>query len=74
MRNEPKATILSASPAASTADRQALSTSGADLESEQQYWVAVGGTPDVCADVVAAPYLVSSADAADRDRLDDRSA
>ncbi|MGE3446183.1 MAG: hypothetical protein AB7H92_01210 [Microbacteriaceae bacterium] len=50
-----------------------LSTSGADLESEQQYWVAVGGTPDVCADVVAAPYLVSSADAADRDGLDDRS-
>ncbi len=47
------------------------SNSGADLVSEQEYWVSVGGTPDECADVVSSPYLVSSADASDLARTDD---
>jgi hypothetical protein len=52
-------------------DVGAASTSGADLLSEQDYWVSVGGTPAECADVVSSPYLVSSADAADPARADD---
>jgi len=49
-----------------------LSTSGADLESEQNYWVSVGGRPAQCAGVVSSPYLVSAADTGER--LDDPSA
>ena len=52
-------------------DVGAASTSGADLLSEQDYWISVGGTPAECADIVASPYLVSSADAADAARTDD---
>jgi len=48
-----------------------LSTSGADLASESDYWVAVGGRPAQCAGVVSAPYLVSAADTGNR--LDDPS-
>ena len=47
------------------------STAEADLASERDYWVSVGGSPDQCADVVAAPYLVSSNDVGTR--LDDPS-
>ena len=49
----------------------AASTSGADLLSEQDYWMSVGGTPAECADVVSSPYLVAAADAADAARTDD---
>jgi hypothetical protein len=51
-----------------------LSTSGDDLAAENDYWVAVGGRPAECADVVAAPYLVSSFDAGSDALLDDPSA
>jgi hypothetical protein len=47
------------------------STAGADLLSEQDYWISVGGTPDECADIVSSPYLVSSDDAGDLARADD---
>jgi len=47
------------------------STSGEDLASERDYWSAVGGRPDECADVVAAPYIVSAHDTGAR--LDDPS-
>ena len=43
-----------------------VSASGADLTSEQGYWVSVGGEPAECADVVSSAYLVSSADTGDR--------
>ncbi|MEO7898229.1 MAG: hypothetical protein ABIR65_13120, partial [Pseudolysinimonas sp.] len=58
-------------PAQSLFDVGAASTSGADLLSEQDYWVAVGGRPEECRDVVSSPYLVSSADATDAARTDD---
>ena len=48
-----------------------LSTSGDDLASENDYWIAVEGTPQRCAPVVSAPYLVSGHDTGDR--LDDPS-
>lgn len=51
-----------------------VSSSGEDLASETDYWVAVGGRPEACADVVSAPYVVSRADAAAAARLDDPSA
>lgn len=51
-----------------------LSTSGDDMVAERDYWIAVGGRPDECQDVVSAPYLVSSSDATSRDLLDDPSA
>jgi hypothetical protein len=50
------------------------STSGDDMVAERDYWIAVGGQPAECQDVVSAPYLVSSSDAASRDLLDDPSA
>jgi hypothetical protein len=49
-----------------------LSTSGADLDSEDAYFAQVGGTPAECAGVVSSPYQVSSYDTGDR--LDDPSA
>jgi hypothetical protein len=49
----------------------AASTAGADLASEQDHWLSVGGTPAACADIVSSPYLVSSADAAEAARRDD---
>ncbi len=49
----------------------AASTAGADLASEQDYWLSVGGTPAECADIVSSPYLVSSSDGADAARTDD---
>lgn len=49
-----------------------ISNAAADLASEQDYWISVGGRPDACAGVVSAPYLVSASDTGDR--LDDRSA
>ena len=48
------------------------STSGADLQSEQNYWVSVGGRPEQCAGVVSSPYLVSASDTGER--ADDPSA
>jgi hypothetical protein len=51
-----------------------VSTSGDDMVTERDYWTAVGGRPAECQDVVSAPYLVSSADAASRDLLDDPAA
>ncbi|MEO8263420.1 MAG: hypothetical protein ABI566_12705 [Pseudolysinimonas sp.] len=49
-----------------------VSTSGADLESEQNYWISVGGRPEQCAGIVSSPYLVSARDTGER--LDDPSA
>jgi hypothetical protein len=49
-----------------------LSTSGADLDSEDAYFAQVGGTPPECAGVVSSPYLVSAYDTGAR--LDDPSA
>jgi hypothetical protein len=60
-------------PANSLFDIGQTSTSGDDLLSEQDYWVAVGGRPEECRDVVSSPYLVSMADAAAPARLDDPS-
>ncbi|HWM33347.1 MAG TPA: hypothetical protein VNR36_03805 [Pseudolysinimonas sp.] len=50
----------------------AASTSGDDLASENDYWIAVEGSPQRCAPVVSAPYLVSGHDTGDR--LDDPTA
>lgn len=47
------------------------STSGSDLLSEQDYWIAVGGTPEECRDIVSSPYLVRSADGDDVALTDD---
>jgi hypothetical protein len=49
-----------------------LSSSGADLQSEDAYFAQVGGTPAECAGVVSSPYLVSALDVGAR--LDDPSA
>jgi len=67
------ATVVTAAdaPANSLFDVGQASTSGADLLSEQDYWLAVGGRPEECRDVVSSPYLVSTADAASEARLDD---
>jgi hypothetical protein len=69
------ATVVSAedAPRSATFDVGEASTSGADLASEQDYWVAVGGSPEQCADIVSSPYLVSAADVDDERRLDDPS-
>jgi hypothetical protein len=70
-------TIVGETDASATATftpGNAPSTSGDDLSSENDYWLAVGGRPEQCADVVSAPYLVSAADGAALDRLDDPSA
>lgn len=69
---EAVAAIIGADDAIATATfagGDAPSTSGADLASENDYWIAVGGRPDACAGVVSAPYLVSAADTGSR--LDD---
>jgi hypothetical protein len=58
-------------PAQALFDVGSASTSGPDLLSEQQYWEAVGGSPEECRDIVSSPYLVSSADAVDTARIDD---
>jgi hypothetical protein len=58
-------------PAQALFDVGSASTSGSDLLSEQQYWESVGGSPEECRDIVASPYLVSSADAVDAARTDD---
>jgi hypothetical protein len=67
------ATVVTAddAPAQALFDVGEASTSGSDLASEQQYWDAVGGSPEECRDVVSSPYLVASADAADEAHLDD---
>jgi hypothetical protein len=49
-----------------------VSTSGDDLASETDYFTGNAGTPQKCAGVVSAPYLVSDHDTGDR--LDDPSA
>ncbi|MBX3196061.1 MAG: hypothetical protein R2717_07405 [Schumannella sp.] len=49
-----------------------IMTSGDVLASENDYWLGVGGTPQECAPVVSAPYLVSAADTGTR--LDDDAA
>ncbi len=58
------ATIVTAddAPAQALFDVGEASTSGADLASEQEYWEAVGGSPEECRDVVSSPYLVASTD------------
>ncbi len=67
------ATVVTAAdaPAQSLFDVGEASSSGDDLVSEQGYWDAVGGSPDVCRDVVSSPYLVRTADADDDALLDD---
>jgi hypothetical protein len=67
--------IVSAADATATTSftgGDSLSTSGDDLASESDYWVAVEGSPEQCAPVVSAPYLVSDFDTGER--LDDPSA
>lgn len=44
----------------------ALSTSGDDLESEEDYFTGNAGTPAQCAGAVSSPYLVSEHDTGDR--------
>jgi hypothetical protein len=44
-----------------------ISSAAEDLAAENDYWVAVGGQPEQCREVVAAPYLVTSADAGSDD-------
>ena len=67
------ATVVTAddAPADALFDVGAASDSGSDLLAEQDYWDAVGGSPEECADIVSSPYLVSSVDGDDGNRLDD---
>lgn len=65
-------TNADAPPTALSTLGDTLSTSGDVLADEQDYWIAVGGRPASCADVVSGPYLVGSGDSGDR--LDDPAA